>query len=413
MNDQYERQLVRELEVHAEIPTVAPGLAGHLIDRAHVVRRRRQAVVASVAAVGAVAGILLAANGFGGTGRGSSHPVGRTPGPTVAPTATDSSAPVAPTQLTRLPLRGKGNPGTALSPMPYVAANQVSIGGSGYRVPAGWTVLSITSAGDGLVLHVGLVTATGNLSGGDFVGYLSPDGLVRRIPGAQVPFFVNPTGTLLVATTDAGRDLPPGVEERLVSFELPSVTALPVAALGPGLRVQGFAGEDLLVVASQAGAAQLWHPATGAGTPLAAGTTVLAANAHGDRLLSTGQEVIAQTADGAERWRSLPFGDVIGYSPPGDLLAAFAPAGRPTGITIRDFGSGQELVHFGLKPANRPGPADALWAGWADDRTLIVQTGGDQGADARYARCTIGTATCVDLGVIRGQLELPGQAFFD
>ena len=106
-------------------------------------------------------------------------------------------------------------------------------------------------------------------------------------------------------------------------------------------------------------------------------------------------------------------GAVVGYSPPGDLLAALTPAARPTGLTVRSVTSGEEVQRFELAAANRTSRGQAVWAGWADDRSLIVQTGGELGARARYARCTIATATCVDLGTIQAPVLFPGQLFFE
>lgn len=415
MNDQYERQLVRELEVHAEDPSVPAGLAGRVIDRAHVVRRRRQAVVASVAAVGAVAGILLAANGFGGSTGADNRPAGSTSPPSPSVSTDD----VVPIQLERLPLRPQTDPASGLSPLSFATADgQVQVGGVRFRLPAHWTALSVLTAGDGLVLHVTVPAPAKAPFGRDFVAYLSAHGVLRRLAGVHLPLLVNPTGTLLLARTDDTTG-PLGVGDPLVTIGLPKGprTAVPAPSGGPAspdqLQVQGFAGHDSVVVSSGAGDLWLWQLTTGRLSTLPSVARVLAASPRGDRLVDTGHEVVMQMADGAERWRSLPLGDVIGFSPPGDLLAALTPAGRPTGITVRDFGSGQELVHFALRPANQPGKQEGVWAGWADDRTLIVQTGGMQGADARYARCTIGTATCTDLGLIPAQLELPGQLFFE
>jgi hypothetical protein len=399
----------------AEELVVRPGAAGRLIDRADAVRRRHLSGRTGLAAVCALGAILFAANGFGLLGDSTKEqpPVGRQPLPSASASVTSTETPDL--HLSLVTARESAQL-AALAPLSLASGNEVHLGGRAFRIPSEWAIMSLTSAGEGVVLHVVLPNApTGPWSEG-FLAYLSPDGTLRELFGGHVPFLVNPAGTLLLSRTQniTGQLR---LSEPLLTIDTAtgarSPVQQPVTGRSGDLFVEGFVGDKTLLVSPEVGSPQLWWLTIGVLTPLPPHTKLLAASARGDRLLGDAHGLVEQTPDGAARWRARPFGDVVGYSPPGDLLAALAPAGAPTGLTVRSVASGTEVMRFTLATIDRPSPGDQVTAVWADDRTLIVQTGGDQGADARYARCTIGTTRCADLAVIHAGVLLPGQRFFE
>jgi hypothetical protein len=395
---------------------VESGAAGRLIDRADAARRRHLSGRAGLAAVCALGAILFAANGFGLLGGDSAKqqpPDGLQPLPSASASVTSTEPPDLHLSLVTAPESAQL---AALAPLSFTSGNEVHLGGRAFRIPSDWAIVSLTTAGEGLLLHVVLPNApTGPWSEG-FLAYLSPDGALRELFGGHVPFLVNPSGTLLLSRTQKINGQL-SLNEPLVTIDLAtgaqSTVQQPVTGRSDDLFVEGFVGEKTLLVSPEVGSPQLWWLTIGVLSPLPAHTTLLAASARGDRLLSDARGMVEQTPDGATRWRARPFGDVVGYSPPGDLLAALTPSGAPTGVTVRSVASGTEVMRFTLAVVDRPHPGGQVTAVWADDRTLIVQTGGEQGADARYARCTIGTTRCADLAVIHTGVLLPGQRFFE
>ena len=395
---------------------VQPGAAGRLIDRADAVRRRHLGGRASLVAICALGAILFAVNGFGLLGGDSTkqqRPDGLQPLPSASASVTSTETPDLHLSLVTAPESAQL---AALAPLAFASGNEVHLGGRAFRIPSDWAILSLTTAGEGLVLHVVLPNApTGPWSEG-FLAYLSPDGALRELFGGHVPFLVNPAGTLLLSRPQniSGQLR---LNESLVTIDVAtgaqSTVQPPVTGRADDLFVEGFVGDKTLLVSPEVGAPQLWWLSIGILSPLPAHTTLLAASVRGDRLLSDGHGLVEETPDGAARWRARPFGDVVGYSPPGDLLAALTPSGAPTGVTVRNVASGTEAMRFTLAAVDRQRPGSQVTAVWADDRTLIVQTGGEQGANARYARCTIGTTRCADLAVIRTGVLLPGQRFFE
>ena len=414
MTDLMTRALIRELGLRATDMTAQPDLAARVINRGRIVRRRRTIITTTTVATG-VAAVAVAFAIAAPAHPATSSPAhdNQSSSQHVTPTPTPARAPLI--QLAQIQAPTKL---ASLNAMAYATTdNQIHLAGRSYRLPRGWSVASIRTTAGGLVLHAELLTGTGKATratGKDVLAYVSRTGSVRVLAGAHVPFVINPAGTLLVADS-APVGGATGANEARLGFSLPSGARVFSTPLPASSVLAGFINNTTVLLEDENGSPVVWpvaghttHPDRTPGTQMAISTRL-------DRLYDTGDpDTLSLIApDGTRRWQNTNFsGNVMGFAPSGASVALLTPGKGIKQLTILNSSNGAVRQAFPLSQFHL-GVQDVVDAVWASDREVFVQWGGFQGANAHFARCTLGTAACVDLSVIRTQVLLPGEDWFD
>lgn len=390
MTDQLELRLTRELGVRAADMPSDPALAGRVLARAGVVRRRRT-VGATVTATVAVAAVVLVTTGTAGR-------LVNGPQPPPATRTSQTTSSVVPQSVP--PTVGYAVNGGS-DAQHLTRRTVVHVGTRSVTLPTGWLVARALPSGEGLLLKI-------ETKGDDRSAYVGPDGVVTQLGTlALSPALMDRTGTVVLdslAIEVDGRltftSVPSGRVIRTVGG-IPRGALVPIGAVGP-----------TSVLLDDNGVASVWSAPAGATSasrvgPLAGWSAlwhVTDTDLSGLVVGTDGEQMRLVHTDGSPGWTSpaaagatVQLGPV--FAPDGSRVAAVV-GGR---LVLRPTATSGSVLTSA--PLGLTGTYTGL--SWEGPDDVLVETGGQHGfGRSQLLRCSASSLRCVPVDLASGYVVI-------